>query len=470
VATVPLLWIIPLSLYLVSFIVAFDHPRWYSRTFHCVATVLVLLLVANYEDSLDHLSTALNFLGGYSGDEAFKLWRSMPLYCIVAFAGLFLVCLVCHCELAALKPPPRHLTAFFLTMSAGGALGGIFCNLVAPYIFVTFFELPLAILAAVAVAFVFLLMAARQWRWPGAMPVVAVAGAAALLLVAYGQIGLPQGNDPQADRIVLHRARNFYGLVSVEHRSRNEPEYTNFAFRSGHIIHGRQYADPARRNDTNIAYWGPGTGSRKAMEHVAKRPGCRIGIVGLGIGTLAGFAKPDDYVRMYEINPEVVAIAKQYFHFLADCPAKQDIVLGDARLQLERELRDTGSHQFDVLCLDAFSGDAVPTHLLTDEAFALYKQHLADDGIIVVNITNTYLDLYPVVKKLAEKHGLKHTRVFSPGSGGLTYRTYFVLLTNDESFLLATPETIAELPESFRKQRDVPLWTDRYHNLFQVLQ
>src|SRR4029079_17564564 len=148
---------------------------------------------------------------------------------------------------------------------------------------------------------------------------------------------------------------------------------------SGIIANGRQFADTKRRNDTNIAYWGPGTGCRLALEYkIRTKPECRIGVVGMGVGTIAAFADgPEDYVRMYEINPEVIDIANNYFYFLGDCKARKDIVLGDARLQLERELIDTNGkgNEFDVLCLDAFSGDAVPTHLLTTESMALYKKH-----------------------------------------------------------------------------------------------
>jgi spermidine synthase len=264
-------------------------------------------------------------------------------------------------------------------------------------------------------------------------------------------------------------------MVSVQHRSRSEPQWENYTFFSGHIAHGRQFVQPDRRQDTNIAYWGPNTGCRKAVEYkMASVPACRIGIVGMGVGTIAAFADgPEDYVRMYEINSQVVDIANRYFTFLKDCPAKQDIVLGDARLQLERELADTNGqgHQFDLLCLDAFSGDAVPTHLLTTEAFALYKKHLKPDGIIVVNITNTYLDLYPVVRGLAEEHHFKHTRLYKPAEPErLIYRTYFVLVTNDETFLQQTPEELVEMPAGFRRERHVPLWTDRYHSLFQILQ
>jgi spermidine synthase len=459
-------------------------------------------------------------------------------------------------------------------MSLGGALGGIFVNLIAPYVFTTFFEMPLSFLVATTVAGTALCLTAAKFgqacpRRAAAIGVGAVviglaigsltkmvypqmlaiqeaaprfsiapaiseavktaflapsiglivgaivalallvvgcsiqrgmwrviaaaaATATALFTITYWQIIDDLNVNPNARNKTVYRARSFFGLVSVQHRSRTEPEWENYTFKSGHVPHGKQYADPARRNDTRLAYWGPDTGCRLALEHkVAQQPNCRIGVVGLGVGTIAAFAKETDYVRMYEINPQVTEIAKKHFYYLADCKAKYDIIHGDARLRLEQELTETGSHQFDVLCLDAFSGDAVPTHLLTTEAFETYKKHLKPDGIIVCNITNTYLDLWPVVKRLADEHDFKIARVYRPTERStLVERTYFALVTNDEGFLgpvmtglrerLASqlkdadqtagiPEVLIRMPANFQKKRDVPLWTDRYHNLFQVL-
>jgi hypothetical protein len=471
VAAVPLLWILPLSLYLLSFIVAFDHPRWYVRPLCAGGAIVLAVYLSNFDEFSEQLGAALTRLAGRDEDNPIVLgtWiEQSALY----FLDLFLICLVCHCELAALRPAPRYLTSYYLSMSLGGAIGGLLVNLVAPHLFDTFFELPLGMLAAVAVCGGALAVWLRRWGqragW-GAVPLAA----GALAAVAWWQIGWPAPPDPQANRATLYRGRNFFGLVAVEHRSRNDPEWENLTFLSGHIVHGRQFVRADKRQDTNIAYWGPKSGCRRAIEFkLRQKPGCRIGVVGLGVGTIAGFARPGDYVRMYEINPEVIEIAQRYFTFLRECPAPVDIVLGDARLQLERELEETGGRgqQFDVLCLDAFTGDAVPTHLLTSEAFAIYKQHLKPDGILVCNITNTYLDLYPVVAKLAAAHGLKHTRIYQPRDlDRLIYRTYFVLVTNDEEFLAQTPEELVDMPASFRVPRDVPLWTDRYHNLFQVL-
>jgi len=481
IATVPLLWIIPLSLYLLSFIIAFDHPRWYSRPVYAVAAVVVLLYLANFIDFSYMLEDAIDFALGLEGDDRMSLRHNKIWEFGVYFTGLFLVCMICHCELAGLKPSPKYLTAFFLTMSLGGALGGIFVNLVAPYVFTTFFEFPLGLVAATAIAALLVVAFFRKAGLHEAVGAAVVLAIEGVLLVGYWQIGFDFSQDPSADSLTVHRARNFYGLVSVDHNDRNEPGKSFYTFRSGHIVHGRQWADPSLRHETRIAYWGPGTGCRRAVEYkVDSYDGqrgpetenhCRIGIVGLGIGTIAGMAKEGDYVRMYEINPEVIEIAQgEHFTFLRDCKAKQDIVLGDARLQLERELRE-GSNQFDVLCLDAFSGDAVPMHLLTTEAFEIYKQHMKPDGIIVANITNTYIDLYPVITRLAQEHGYQHTRIFRPKDpDALIFRTYFTLVTNDEEFLRKNPPEIADLPAEFSKPREVPLWTDRYHSLWHVLQ
>jgi hypothetical protein len=492
VATVPLLWIIPLSFYLLSFIVAFDHPRWYVRPLCAAGAIVLLVYASNFYGFAGMLGATLNrWLGRSEANEL--VLDSWVMECGAYFLGLLFVCLICHCELAHLKPGPKHLTQYFLSMSLGGALGGIFVNLIAPYIFTTFFELPLAFLASTVVAgCVLALWLGRFGR--GAMAPAALATAGAILTIGYWQIIDNLNVNPNARNVTIYRARSFFGLVSVQHRSRNEPQWTNYTFRSGHVPHGKQYADPARRNDTHLAYWGPDTGCRLALEYkVQQHPHCRIGVVGLGVGTIAAFAKEGDYVRLYEINPQVTYIAKEYFHFLEDCKVKPEIVHGDARLKLEQELKEhPEGHQFDVLCLDAFSGDAVPTHLLTTEAFATYKQHLKPDGIIVCNITNTYLDLWPVVKRLADEHGYKIARVYRPTDRkSLVERTYFALLTNDQGFLgpvmtglrerlrplLANPdeppgpvpEVLIGMPANFQKQRDIPLWTDRYHNLFQIL-
>jgi hypothetical protein len=493
VATVPLLWIIPLSFYLISFIVAFDHPRWYIRPLCAVGAIALLVYVSNFDDLAGGLTKFVNRMLGTSGAPAIEL-DTWVFQCGAYFLALLLVCLICHCELASLKPGPKHLTSYFLSMSLGGALGGIFVNLVAPHLFTTFFEMPLAFLAATAIAGWLLAQSLAKFGRP-AVAAAALATTAALLLIGIWQIASTLNVNPKARHVMIYQARSFFGVVGVQHRSRHDKEWENLTFKSGHIPHGQQYVDPARRNDTRLAYWGPDTGCRLALEYkVQQQPHCRIGVVGLGVGTIAAFAKEGDYVRLYEINLQVTHIAKTYFHFLEDCKGQYDIVHGDARLKLEQELVDTNGkgNEFDVLCLDAFSGDAVPTHLLTTEAFATYRKHLKPDGIIVCNITNSYLDLWPVVKRLADEHELKAARIYRPmDNSSLVQRTYFAMLTNDEGFLGPVmtgvrerlrdeidnsgappgpvPEVLIKMPANFQKQREIPLWTDRYHNLFQVL-
>jgi hypothetical protein len=356
-------------------------------------------------------------------------------------------------------------------MSLGGALGGILVNLVAPHVFTTFFELPLALLAATALAGYFL------WNWTkphglGPQIISIVATATALLLIANWQILASLNVDPTTDGVVLHRARSFFGVVSVERSPPNDKDGEHLMFRSGHIPHGYEYTDPARRHTTEIAYYSSHSGCGLALNYKLKQGPCRIGVVGLGSGIIAAYGRAGDYLRLYEINPDVVTIAREHFHYLRDCPAQVDLVLGDARLKLEQELQESGGkgNEFDVLVLDAFSGDAIPTHLLTTEAFELYKQHLKPDGILAVHITNSYLDLYPVVKGLADEHDFGITRIYLPRvPDSLIERTYYALLTTDRQFLAQTPELLVEMPANFQKKRTIPLWTDRYHNLFQVL-
>jgi len=238
----------------------------------------------------------------------------------------------------------------------------------------------------------------------------------ALLVIGYWQIIDDMNVDPKANNITLYRARSFFGIVSVKHQQRDDPKWENITFYSGHIAHGRQYVDPQRRNSPEVGYYGKNTGCGIAINYKINQPQpCRIGVVGLGAGTIAAYARPGDYVRMYEINPQVLDIAKRYFHFLDDCAAAPvDIVIGDARLKLEQELRASNGkgNEFDVLVLDAFSGDSIPTHLLTTEAFELYKKHLKPDGIIVTHITNSY----PSICTRSSEIWPKSTGLASPAS------------------------------------------------------
>lgn len=470
VASVPLLWVVPLSLYLLSFIIAFDHARWYSRAGFAWGALLMLIVVVHYDSLVETLDAGLNYALGRTSDNELSLASLWWLQAACYFCALFLVATLCHGELARARPAPAHLTTFYLTMSFGGAIGGLFVNLAAPYLFATFLEfyLGLTITALTAVAFIATIAwATRQntVRWPMLGTAVVLAG------VSLVGIGLGQLPDRNPKYLTVFESRNFYGVVSVMHRAIGDEE-ENYTFYSGHISHGKQLADPARRH-IPLTYYGEGSGCELAVKYVQQRsPQCKIGIVGLGVGTIATYGRAGDSLRMYEINPEVIKIAQdtRWFHFLSDCPSQKEVVLGDARLQLERELKAQGSHQFDLLIIDAFSGDAVPTHLLTREAFDVYLKHLAPHGMLALHITNTHLDLYPVVSKLADHYGYAHRRIYKPGNDDkLLQRTYYMLMTQDQTFLTQTKNQTDELPSYLRRERDVPMWTDDYTNLTSLL-
>jgi len=197
----------------------------------------------------------------------------------------------------------------------------------------------------------------------------------------------------------------------------------------------------------------------------------RIGVVGLGIGTIAAYGRPGDTIRFYEINPEVIRIANdhRYFTFLSDSPANVEIIPGDARLSMERELEQNEPQGFDVLVIDAFSGDAIPVHLLTQEAFEIYLRHLKKpSGILAIHVTNTYLDLRPIIVGAGRHFGLKTAWVHSPGDGRLAKEANWMLLSLDNK-ILGSDVTGKELGEQIPHFRPIRPWTDDYSNLLQIL-
>ncbi|HWA97132.1 MAG TPA: fused MFS/spermidine synthase, partial [Pirellulales bacterium] len=289
-------------------------------------------------------------------------------------------------------------------------------------------------------------------------PRQAVLGVAVAIAAVYAVRAWGSGTDEAP----LARARNFYGIVSVW--DDNEPWYPAPCriMLSGHITHGRQFVEPSRRN-TPLSYYGHGTGVARAATALRGKPQARFGIVGLGVGTLAAFVDPGQSARFYEINPDVQRFANEYFWFLRDCRGKAEVVLGDGRLSLEREARQ----RFDLLVLDAFTGDAIPVHLLTREAMDLYQRHLSPEGIIAFNITNTFLDLEPVVRGLAEHAGMNWTRIATPDDPDtLANRADWMLVTRNEAFLAANRP---QPPPDARRESAALLWTDHQSNLFEIL-
>jgi hypothetical protein len=441
VAVIPFLWVVPLSLYLITFIIAFDHERWYRRRLFAVLTVALCLAVGCL-DPLRDLLEAVHYDFTFVDD------------LVLHFSALFCVCMVCHGELVRARPNPIKLTEFYLSIAAGGALGGVFVSLIAPAIFSTFFEWTLALLVSFALGVWVAYDAGTRRRW-------GLAGAAAV--GAFTLAGLAgifyEQLDTDAPLAVL---RNFYGVVSVYEADKDDPELHHFSLAHGIVVHGRQFAAPEKRRQP-VAYYAPRTGVGRALSYFQKLPDMRVGVVGLGVGTVAAYAGAGQSIRFYEINEQVERLAEKYFSFLSDSAGQTKIVLGDARLSLERE----PSQGFHVFVLDAFSGDAVPAHLLTKEAFAIYLRHLRPDGVIAVNITNRHLDLAPVVLAVAEQYHLQTVRVFTePNGKELAYRADWMLLTRNAAFIA---ETKAAPPPDARPRAPL-LWTDHYSNLFQILE
>jgi hypothetical protein len=429
VAPVPLLWVVPLALYLLSFALVFAKREFNSRWL--VTRLLALTLgaagYATYDSSITH-----------------AIQISVPLFCF----ALFVVCFFCHGELAQQKPSVRYLTSFYLIIALGGAVGAVCVGLLAPHLLPGIYELPIVFLLAALLATVVL------WHEGWSARVFWPAVSAAMCVVVILNV-----RSTREDTIAM--MRNFYGALRIQEFKTG----LKLPFRSlvhGTIQHGAQYLSfPENRNPTT--YYGRRSGVGLALRFCCDGPK-RVGVIGLGTGTLAAYGKPGDSFRFYEINPQVITVANDWFTFLKQSPAKSEIMLGDARLSLESE----ASQQFDVLAVDAFAGDAIPVHLLTKEAFAVYFRHLKPDGILAVHTSNTYLNLAPVVKLLAEDADYATRLIASDEDGSMMISSAdWVLVTRNQEFL-NKPETFAgsqtiEVPARLR------VWTDDYNNLYEIL-
>lgn len=444
VAVIPFLWMLPLTLYLLSFVVCFEYERLYHRGFWIpglllggVATAVIL-----------HVGVA----------------APMLLQLAVYLLTLFLACMVCHGELVRRRPDPRHLTSFYLTVSAGGAAGGIFTGVLAPALFLGLWELPLALLAACALA----VALARDAPWPRRPFERRLAGGLGLayLFALAGTLGYHTHLELD-DHVLV--TRGFFGVLRVDTDTGSSGELRH-RLRHGRITHGIQFSDPdlARLPTT---YYGPGSAIGLTIRHHQRRlrgEPLRLGFVGLGAGTLASYATRGDEVRFYEIDPDIVALSTgpaPIFTYLRDCPGAVEVALGDARVNLERE----PAQGFDVLAIDAFSSDSIPVHLLTVEAVELYLRHLrGPDSVLAIHISNRYLDLDPVVRAIARHLGLVTIRIDDGESNDMVYNSDWMLVVRDPA-ALAAPDILATPAQPAPDETTPwPLWTDAYSNLLQV--
>lgn len=446
VAVVPFLWVLFLSIYLLTFIIAFDGKDIYRRWW-CIPLLLLLSFIV-----------AKNLSGSF--DISFK-WQ-IAIYAGALFAG----CMTCHGELARMKPAPKHLTLFFLIISAGGAMGGIFVAIAAPFIFAGYWEYHLSLAASSLIVMAILYMDStsplfkgrRLWAWSGILFIT--------FLIGTNLIDSVRNNREDA----LALSRNFYGILKIEEFIDDNMGRIR-QMHHGKVLHGKAYENPPWRGKAT-AYYGPGTGVWLAINHHPRRlqgQSMHMGVIGLGTGTVAVLGNKNDSMRFYEINPDVITMSREWFWYERDSPAEIETVLGDARIALEHELSGGQKQNFDILVADAFSGDLIPTHLLTSESVELYRRHLKDDGILAIHISNNNFNLVPVARGLAEVIGWKAVLIDSKDRlEDATWAATWVLITANRSFLENSEVKKAAQFLTDNNSKSLS-WTDNYASLFHVL-
>ena len=502
IAVSPFLWVLELSLYLLSFIACFESDRWYrSDIFHplFVVTVAFVILVSLPNARYSYL-------------------LQLAAYSAVLFTG----CMVCHGEAARTRPTTESLTTFYLCIATGGAVGGIVVSLFAPWMFPNYWEYPLGVLGCLAVLLFVSAGQASSWWYNGrpSLALLILAGVVLLAPIVSASIwkqaaGLPYSLSPYAAAVlvaaaalryvierrspraaqspafvrnvsrialalltaglvipqkaafyhVIATSRNFYGVLSVVSV---EPE-NYLALRHGDIVHGFQYQDPQRARIVT-GYYGPRSGANIAIRNRPLHP-MRVGLVGMGVGTLAALAQSGDVYRFYDINPDVYKMSTglhPYFTFLRDSAARIEVVQGDARLSLEGEAGRGDYGNFDVLVLDAFSGDAIPMHLLTHEAFSLYARHLRGPAsVIAVHISNLTIDLRPVIAGIARDFGFHALRFNAPLLADPLSQSDWILLSRDPATLAGND--MARQSEPFPAGTRPIFWTDDYCDLLHLI-
>ena len=496
IASIPFLWVLPLTLYLLSFVVVFDGRGgrgWYVRRWWR-APVLAAVIAMAWALSADR--------------GVLTMYAALPIFCV----GLFLACVLCHGELAATRPAPAWLTQFYLCLSAGGAIGGLFVALVAPKLFTNYWETPIALVGVCAIAAVTLREhVATGWMvgvplgaviallifvagggstfeavrdvlpYSGstALTVVLVTLAAILLVVATWRrwavavvVASLVCTSFYGDRYyrfltqdTLEASRNFYGALRVKESGTGTERRRDLMH--GVILHGDQYPTGDRR-DKPTTYYGPDSGIGVALRRL--RPDdvpIDVAMIGLGAGTLSTWGRAGDRYRIYELNPAMAIIARRDFTYLADSKAAIAIALGDARLSMEREVAAGGAMPYDVIAVDAFSSDSIPVHLITREALALYVRHLKPDGIIAFHVSNRFLRLAPVVAQLAHDAKLTAVDVIDDPKDNDYADSEWVLVTRNQAFL--DQEAVHGRLSTIEPIPGLPMWTDRFNNLFKIL-
>ena len=429
ISSIPLLWVVPLALYLITFILCFEGRAWYRRDAY-----------------LGTLLWAICMMAWFLADKSlqFELLWQIGVFCV----GLFVVCMFCHGELALRRPPAKHLTLFYLVVSLGGVIGGILVGIVAPITLPGYLELEITLMVVAALAL------ATNWRRP--LPIVGL-----FVAVFAFAVGAFAYRIHTFTENTVYVGRNYYGVVRVK-ESASRIDDVDTRYRSlvhGAILHGEQWlSEKYRRSATT--YYKTTSGVGRAILAYEGQP-IHVGIIGLGAGSISVYGDADDRYTFYDIDPQVVHVANTYFTYLKDSPAKVEVVLGDARLNMERQ----APQQFDVLAVDAFSGDSIPVHLITYEAMGLYLKHVKPEGVMAFHVSNRFLDLKPVLLAIAEKHGLEYAFVHETGEEGGTTSDW-VLVSRNKAIIYR--KDIAESTEPIVPRPEWNLWTDDFTSLVQV--
>lgn len=451
VPPVPFLWLAPLALYLLTYVLAFSQLGLYVRRVWLPSFMI-----------LSFVGILVYFIGGQ-----FDVITQLAIYLLILLSG----CMVCHGELNLLKPKQGNTTLFYLIISAGGVFGSFLVSVAAVRVFDDFMEFPLAIFSVLVLSTA--LLGINKQDKEASIRGNAVFGLAnvkskllpitcATVAVVWLIVFVKLTNQYQQYDIAT--ARNFYGILSV--KDVTEGTVSERRLVDGTTSHGSQSL-PISGNTLPLSYYRPGTGAQMVIEELSKQGQVEVGIIGLGVGALAAYGQAGDHYTFYEVNPLVTDLALRYFSFLDETEAKVSIKLGDARVTLQDELVLKQYNAFDILVVDAFSGDLIPTHLMTAEAFDLYRQHIKNHGVLALHISNRHLSLMPVV--LGHSLALNmQIMLFETKGGRNEHDAQWVILTNN-SKLLDSPKLSASQTLIMDGRYEEVVWTDDYSSLLPIL-
>lgn len=447
VAVIPFLWILPLAIYLFSFIITFDNSKWYFRKSFASATATGILILSLYyiRETADH----------YLGTPLFqRIAENVVVYTIMMALVFFLICMTCHGELFRLRPAKQHLTLYYLCISIGGALGGFFVSVICPLIFSQYHEYHLGLIVTFTLAGLILVKQVLNKNGALQLAVVIPVG------LSFGLVILSQWQMTQNQAVIA--TRSFYGTLQVSQRAHDHDQNKHYLeLRHGRVVHGSQMIDDSLSLKPTT-YYGLDSGIGQVFKVLEPRADIDITAVGLGVGTLSVYARRGDVLRFYEINPEVIKIAHTHFRYLKKSSTNVETIAVDGRMGIQ----SLPSNSTDLLILDAFSSDAIPVHLLTLEAFDIYLDRLRKDGVICVHISNNHLDLTPVLDGIAQHHDLSLRVINSTGKEDTFDAQWGIFSTNTQFTAMLDEQTSAFQPENIKQ---ISTWTDHYSNLIHII-